>query len=75
MLIEDVVNYFGNGSMQATCRVLKLNKSSAHAWGRIGDGVHVPVKIALLAEELSGGKLKFDKAPYQADLLEKFNSK
>lgn len=75
MLIEDVVNYFGNGSMQATCKVFKLNKSSAHAWKRIGNGKLVPVNIALLAEKLSGGKLKFDKAPYQAELLEKFNAK
>lgn len=75
MLIEDVVNYFGNGSMQATCRVFKLNKSSAHAWKRIGNGKLVPMNIALIAEVLSEGDLPFDKAPYQAELLEKFKAK
>jgi len=73
MLIKDIVQHFGNGSMQATCKVFKMNKSSAHAWQRFGE--HAPVKIALLAEKLSGGKLKFDKETYQAIELEKFNAK
>lgn len=73
MLIEDVVNYFGNGNYAAASKRLGKSRTTASKWKEHGD--HVPAYIALLAEALSGGALQFDKEYYQAELLEKFNAK
>lgn len=71
MLIDDVSAHFGSQGKAA--KALGVVPSAPSKW-RV-NGKHVPVNVALLAEKLSKGKLKFDKEYYQAELLAKHKAK
>lgn len=71
MKVADVIKHFGGdgpGAMSRTAETFGRSKSAASKW-LLHD--HVPVDIALMADKLSGGVLKFDKEHYQNELAKK----
>ena len=60
MLKPDVVRFFGTNAN--TARALGLTRGAITNWP-----ARVPLGSALLAEKVSGGKLKFDPAAYGLD--------
>lgn len=71
MKTVDVVKHFGGEGPGAMCRTAEAfgrSKSAASKWLL---KEHVPADIALMADKLSGGVLKFDKEHYQSELIKK----
>lgn len=72
MKVKDVINFFGGGdergAINRTAKAFNKNPSAVSKWLL---KENVPVDIALKADALSKGVLKFDKKVYQAELLKK----
>lgn len=72
MTIDDIVNHFGKGQNE-TARMMGFD--SAYFSMLKSKGGLLPIKVALVVDAMSKGKLKFDKKPYQNELLAKIDSK